>query len=273
MAKIKKVARQLFDDVRRVFYATPGILKFKCGKRFIKNYRFHFDMSGNRKLGDHVATWSTLATNYRFANLPGVLKNILGTCGNAEGCRTSCYVRHSYYHPSVVLGHAKNTYGMRHLLDKVMNDLHYQLSHVRSDELLIRLNQSGEIETDDEFAMWCSLAKAFPKFKFYIYTKMYNIVEKFLLQGLVPSNFTVLYSVWGEHGMEEFNRVRHLPNAKAFEFDDGTGKNLFLAPNVYCPAYTVVGKTGKAKMNSSVHCSKCKLCFSGRVKVIACHDH
>lgn len=272
LKKLKKAVTSLFDEAKRIFTATDGMKRFRFGKREAKNFKPRFALGGNMKLGKGVATWSTLMGDYTFVNLPGVLKGIKGTCQNCDGCRTSCYVRHSYFRPSAPFGHARNTYAMRTDLDRVEQSLAEQLRRSRGISL-VRLNQSGEIENDEQMAMWCRLASAFPQIKFYIYTKMYNIAEKFLLNDLVPENFTVLYSVWGKFGLDEFNRVKHLPNVKAFEFDDGTGENMFLATKIYCPAYKVVGKTGKAKMDHSITCETCGLCFKGRAKVIACHDH
>lgn len=260
----------MFDEKKRTFTPTDGIKRFHFSKKEAEDYRYKFDLSGNIKLGK-IATWSTLMGDYKYKKLPGVLDGITGTCGNCDGCRLSCYVRRSYRNPSVTFGHAKNTYGMRHNLAALEHDLASQLA--RGKIGIVRLNQSGEVENDEQMAMWCRLASAFPDVKFYIYTKMYGISEKFLTQGLVPENFTILYSVWGEFGLEEYNRVKDYPNVKAFEFDDGTGKNMFLATKLYCPAYKVVGKSGKAKMDHSITCSTCKLCFQGKAKVIACHDH
>lgn len=262
---------EMFDETKHTYRATDGIKKFKFGKKEAESFQAKFLTGGNTKLGKGVATWSTLMGDYTYVNLPGLLKGIVGTCGNCEGCKASCYVRRSYRNPSASYGHARNTYAMRTDLEAVEQSLAKQLSRGRIT--LVRLNQSGEIENDEQMAMWCRLASAFPDIKFYVYTKMYDIAEKFLLNGLVPENFTVLYSVWGEYGLEEFNRVKDLPNAKAFEFDDGTGENMFLATNIYCPAYKVVGKSGKAKMNHDITCDKCKLCFNAKTKVIACHDH
>ena len=64
-----------------------------------------------------------------------------------------------------------------------------------------------------------------------------------------------------------------MPNVKAFVFDDGV--NMHLPTKCYCPAYLILDKSGKAKLNPDPksHCENCRLCIDSKVKVIACHDH
>jgi hypothetical protein len=100
---------------------------------------------------------------------------------------------------------------------------------------------------------------------------MYDIVGKFLDNGDVPSNFTISFSVWHDVGAKEYKKYSHLPNVKAFVYDDGV--DMRLPTKCYCPAYKVIGKSGKAKMDHSVSCETCRLCIDSKVKVIACHEH
>ena len=249
-------------------YVTPtdGIKKYHFDP---KNNKYKFELKGNSKLGK-IAVWSTLMGDYVYKRLKGVLKNIKGTCTNCEACKGSCYVRSGYeMRPSEILNHAKNTWGLRNELDKVAADLSKQLSRGRID--VVRINSSGEIENADQMSMWCTLAYAYPNVKFYVYTKNYRTAVNFLKGGLVPNNMTILFSVWGKHGVKEFNSVKHLTNVKAFMFDDGKMK---LTPQCYCPTYHEKLKTSdKYKRDAAHTCDKCKLCFTGNIKVIACHDH
>ena len=133
------------------------------------------------------------------------------------------------------------------------------------------LTRGERVENTEQLSMWCTLAYAYPNVKFYVYTKNYRTAVNFLKGGLVPSNMTILFSVWGKHGVKEFNSVKHLTNVKAFMFDDG---KMQLKPQCYCPTYHEKFKTSdKYKRDAAHTCDKCKLCFSGNIKVIACHDH
>jgi len=261
-----KESKKLFhEDTKTV---TPnGIERYSFDR---EKHTYGFSLAGNIKVGK-IATWSTLLGDYTYKGLNGLLTDIKGTCKNCAACKKSCYVRASYRFPGVVQSQAINTWGLRHELKKVEADLAAQIEkhHIK----IARVNQSGELENERQMAMWCRLAIRFPDTKFYIYTKMYDIVGKFLENGDVPPNFTVLFSVWHEYGAEEYKKYSHLPNVKAFVFDDGV--NMHLPTKCYCPAYLILDKSGKAKLNPDPksHCENCRLCIDSKVKVIACHDH
>ena len=200
----------------------------------------------------------------------GKLRNIQGTCGNCAGCKDACYVRKSYRYPTTVFYHAANTWGLRNQLDKVEQDLACQLAKAHRTPInVVRLNQSGELENAEQLAMWCRLATKFSDKSFYIYTKMYDLVGSFLDQGLVPANMTILFSVWHEYGVAEYKKYAHLPNVKAFVYDDG---DVQLKAKIYCPAYKINAK-GRPFMDHSMTCEKCGLCYKSKAKVIGCIDH
>lgn len=257
----------LFHEDTKTITPSAGIAKLTFDP---DTYKYHFSLSGNIKVGSNVATWSTPMGDYTIEGLAGVLKNTKGTCKNCKACKSSCYVRSSYRYPNVIHSQAINVWGLRHAIKKVEADLTEQLEK-HPKVTIIRINQSGEVENDRQMAMWCRLAIKFPERKFYIYTKMYDIAGKFLDNGDVPPNFTVLFSVWHEVGVKEYEKYSHLPNVKAFVYDDG--ENMELPTKCYCPAYKVIGKSGKAKMDHSVTCGTCRLCIDSKVPVIACHDH
>ena len=233
-------------------------------------HQYKFDTSfTNIKLG-RIASWSTV-----FGTKPVYVKKldgyVQGTCGKEcgnkkTGCEAFCYVDKSYWKPGVVYGHARNTMGLRVAPEKVFSDLDKQLSNARSYDT-IRLNQSGDLESENEFLMWCRLAEKHPKFKFYIYTKQYKYVERALLAGMAPDNFQINYSVWHKKGLTEFNKVKHLKNVSAFVYDDGE-LYIDIEKKNYCHAYNEQGK-----LDHSKSCSKCGKCFNHLFKVIGCKAH
>lgn len=252
------MAQVFFDDEHKI--KVPGdaaIDTFDPAKHV-----YSFSTAGNIKMGK-ILSWSTLMSDYTVEGLPGALADSTGTCGNCDGCVANCYVRASYRFPGVIRSHAINTYGLRHQLGKVEADLASQLK--RSSIDVVRINQSGELENDEQMAMWCRLATAFPGKRFYIYTKMFDIATKALLAGKVPENFTVLFSVWHECGVAEYEAVKHLKNVKAFMYDDGVTE---LSTRTYCMAYDEHGH-----LDHTHTCESCKLCFNSRAKVIGCHAH
>ena len=70
--------------------------------------------------------------------------------------------------------------------------------------------------------------------------------------------------------MKEYERVKDLPNVKAFVYDDG---DVRLETKIYCPAY-VIPEGSKRAVRRPIHCDTCRLCIDKpTAKVIGCHDH
>lgn len=240
----------------------------------VKNMnQFKFLPNGNIKLGAAIWSWSTLMGDYDYY-VDG--QKIKGTCGNCGACKNDCYVKASYniHGKSVIPSHAKNTIGLRENLAEVLRQLDQQITRRNSSKNprtkridTVRLNQSGEIENENQFFMWCELAVHHPEVKFYIYTKMYDIVTPILEAGGVPENLVVLYSVWHDVGVNEFKRVAHIKNVKAFVYDDG---RLDITPDTYCMAYDAAGH-----LDHDITCDKCQKCFKPNLKrkIIGCKAH
>lgn len=234
---------------------------------------------GNIKLGTSgkLVTWSTLMGDDSVF-IPNLGYSVTGTCPKGCTCTPNCYVKKSYnrFPLSAPFGHAKNTLGLRSCPDKVFADLDAQLTNNETNKRIkrkieiVRLNQSGDIETEYEFFMWCELAKKHKKIVFYVYTKNYAVAEQCIVNGYVgglPSNFHILYSIWGNNGVKEYERVKNYRNVHAFVYCDG---NELVKPKTFCPAYKE-----KGKLDHNWTCEKCKKCFSTAQcnKVIGCTDH
>ena len=222
---------------------------------------------GNIKLGN-MATFSKL-----YGDMTHHSKkwgDVVGSCGgHCAGCKNACYVRRSYRYPSVVDGHARNTLAFRENIVKAFSDIDGQLSRKRTPFDVVRINQSGEIETAFELLLWVRLAQKHPETRFYVYTKNYEAVYT-LASGaeIVPDNFTILISVWHEYGLKEYRLFENLPYIKAFAYMDGYDyEEAGLHIETTCKAYE------GGKLNHAITCDKCKKCFAGRARVIGCHDH
>ena len=245
-----------------------------------------WNFKGNVKVGN-IATWSTLPSDRTFATKYGEVK---GPCaGCCESCgkatkgkkRPPCYVFKSHRYPSVVDGQARNTLSIRNNPEKAFQQLSDALSRKRKPVIAARYDQSGEIENLTQHKGMCKVASDHEDIPFYIYTKRYNVVVPELTNGNVPANFTHLISIWHGQGIEEYLKVAHLPNVKAFVYCDknsdpenGWGVEEYAAHGIFiqtfCKAYNETGK-----MDHNVTCEKCKKCFnrSENAKVIGCLDH
>lgn len=227
---------------------------------------------GNIKLGASVGTWSKLMGDESY-HIEKLNTTVCGTCGKyCLGCKKDCYVKASYRYGSVIFGHAIRTIAMRDHLDELAEQLAKQLERKKKPFAIIRINQSGELETEKELAMWVDLARKNTKTDFYLYTKVFDFVIPYLLKNAdtLPENITILISVWHEYGIAEFKLVEHIPNVKAFVYLDGFdyaahGLNILTKCNAY------VGK----KLNHELTCDKCKKCFDRcpNHKVIGCDAH
>lgn len=245
--------------------------------------RFNFE--GNVKLGGNIATWSVLFGDATYDTPYGPVK---GTCtGVCEFCghpqpgkkRPPCYVAKSYRQPDVIKGHARNTLAMREDPQKAFADLDGQLSRKRKPVDGLRWNQSGEVENLEQFRGMTWVSGRHEETPAWIYTKQYGVVVPELLENGAPDNFTTLISIWHEQGIEEYKKLAHLPNVKAFVYLDpnkpgGWGIEEYAAHGLIiqtlCHAYNE-----KGKLNHDVTCNVCTKCFNRlpNCKVIGCYDH
>lgn len=222
---------------------------------------------GNIKLGN-MATFNKLYGDSEYNTPYGVVN---GSCGkHCNGCKLSCYVRKSYRYPSVVKGHARNTQALRNDLQKAFSDIDNQLSHKRNPWDVVRIHQSGEIETATELLNWLLIARKHPESRFYLYTKNFDAVKTAINSDFeIPNNITILLSIWHEYGIKEYNALKDYPFIKAFAYCDGFDYSAHgIQINTMCNAYDDNGK-----LNHELTCDKCKKCFNSPFKVIGCNDH
>jgi len=236
-----------------------------------------WNKSGNIKLGGSMWSFSTMYGNHDIEVRKGdVILVMRGTCGHhCKGCEGSCYVRKSYRYPSVIWSHARNTIAIRADIAAAEESLNGQIDRARNKPDVCRFDQSGEIESMAEMKMFEHIAAAHPGIAFYVYSKAYDIIIPELLSGNVPSNLFVLVSIWHEYGIEEFKKVAHLPNVKAFVLvDDDWTAERYAEHGIYietmCTAYDKSGK-----MDHKVTCHRCGKCWKNRknCKVIGCYAH
>ena len=226
-------------------------------------------VGGNIKLGN-MGSFSKLYGNDTFTTPYG---DVTGTCGkHCDGCKEHCYVRKSYRYGSVIKNHAKNTLAFRNDMIRAFTDLHLQLTRKRKPFDVIRINQSGEIETTAELCSWIDLARRHPETHFYIYTKNYFAVFEMialLTPDYIPDNFTILISIWHEIGVNEYKLLSGYSFIKAFVYLDGFDYAKYdIIPDTGCFAYDKYGK-----LNHDITCDRCRKCFNRIHNVIGCAAH
>lgn len=226
-------------------------------------------VGGNIKLGN-MGSFSKLFGNHSISTPYG---DMIGTCGNhCSGCEKECYVKKSYRYDSVIKNHAKNTLAFRTDLKRAFSDLHLQLTRKRKPFDVIRINQSGEIETTEELISWVELARHHNESHFYIYTKNYIAVFETISEigpENMPDNFTILISIWHEIGINEYKLLSKYSFIKAFVYLDGFDYSVYdIIPETGCHAYNE-----KGKLDHNITCDKCRKCFNRMHKVIGCNAH
>ena len=227
-----------------------------------KNHRAQFNKSGNIKLGNTWNFSTVYGDSLKSVVFNGEKFESTGTCGHyCAGCKNDCYVKKSYRYPSVVFSHIRNTIAIRTNPVAAFEDLETAIYNAKTKPDIIRVNQSGELENVFIFRKWCELATKFPNITFWLYTKAYNIVINDLLAESVPENMTILFSIWHEYGINEYKKVAHLKNVKAFVYDDGYDyKTAGIEIQTYCTAYKMID--GKMSLNHNITCDRCKKCFN-----------
>lgn len=246
--------------------------------KYIKDIdnRATFNKSGNIKLGNTWNFSTVYGDEIKTVFFNGATHSARGTCGKyCQGCKNACYVKKSYRYPSVIYSHIKNTIAMRVDTAAAFHDLNAAIVNAHKKPEIIRINQSGEIESAEIFRGWCDLAANHKNIKFWLYTKNYDVIIPALLAGDVPKNMTVIISIWHDYGVNEYKKVAHLANVKAFIYDDGYNYNAAgLEIQTYCNAYKP-DKNGKMQLNHNLTCEKCRKCFnrSANNKIIGSLPH
>lgn len=236
-----------------------------------------FNEGGNIKLGNMFSFSKVYGSDYFVSMRYGIVQ---GTCGKyCMGCKEECYVKHSYRHNSVIDCHARNTLAFKADIEKAFDDLKKQIDSKRDKPLFVRVDQSGEIESEKEFKLWVEMAREYKNIQFYLYTKAFSLVMPTLNiyseKGILPNNITILFSIWHEYGIKAYKQFEHLPQVKAFVvldnvWNEAKYKEYGLHVTTTCKAYNE-----KGKLDHNITCERCRKCFNriARHKVIGCYEH
>jgi len=121
------------------------------------------------------------------------------TCCNCKSCLKLCYdIKAVLQYKNVAYARAKNYVILIRNRDKYFNDIISALKH-RKRNKYFRWHVSGDIIDTDYFDRMVKVARMFPDFTFWTYTKAYGFVNKWCeLYGKenIPSNLSVMFSEW-----------------------------------------------------------------------------
>lgn len=154
---------------------------------------------GNKKIG-HVMNVSLLAGK---------------TCGNCSGCIKYCYDIKACmrFRKNVLDRRAENTVLATKYRAEYFAQIRDALMH-RQVNKFFRWHVSGDILDADYLDNMVKIARDFPNFKFWTYTKRYDIVNAYCDNGgQVPENLSIMFSKWkgmpmdNRHGFPTFETI------------------------------------------------------------------
>ena len=129
-------------------------------------------------------------------------------CGNCKECKRFCYdIKACVQYENVRLARAKNTAIFNYDREMFFNQLWAKMSRKKSNKYL-RFHVSGEIKDYNHLEWIVETARRFPDFKIWTYTKMYGLVNLYIMNNggkketAIPGNLTIMFSEWQGMPME-----------------------------------------------------------------------
>lgn len=218
----------------------------------------------NNKLGN-IPAFNTLAGNRLLTLSNGtILTNIVGTCGkHCKECFSDCYaVRYiKCHHNSTVRAYANNTIIMRNDGEKLRKAIKEYCE--KNIVKYFRFHTSGELESVEQLKLYCEICYDNPDIVFYIYTKAFDILMKWIDgKNDFPENLVINLSEWNGNLDNVPQRLKVVCNI--FSYDDGESE--FAASLPHCPA---VDKKGN---ETGITCAQCRRCMrKGNITAVYAH--
>lgn len=139
------------------------------------------------------------------------------TCGNCKECKYLCYdIKACMQYPNTVIpARVRNTLLARKDPARYFQLIRNKLRRRRTNKYF-RWHVAGDILDMDYFAEMVKIAREFPEFTFWTYTKMYHIVNAYCdANGVdtIPANLHIMFSEWrgmpmhNPYGFPEFRVV------------------------------------------------------------------
>ena len=159
------------------------------------------------------------------------------TCGNmAKYCMRLCYdVKAVLQYPGTLLARARNTALAMYNPQEYFSQIRKALS-ARKAHFYCRWHVGGDILNSAYFAEMVQIAKEYPYYIFWTYTKKYAIVNDYISKnGTLPKNMIVMFSVWktkDENGNIKIIPVDNPHNLPTFtiRFAEEEKPNMYKCP-------------------------------------------
>lgn len=178
------------------------------------------------------------------------------TCPFATSlCMKYCYAKSGYRYESITKSHVRNwiesqkSEFVQNCINYIYNAIYCKNGKIRKDfqkkdgtlkDICIRIHESGDFYSSKYFRDWCDIARAFPNFTFYAYTKSVPFVIENL--DYIPKNFIVRISFFPDTPIEfvKLTFKYHLPFYMAMERENMED----VKANFVCDCAAGCGKCG-----------------------------
>lgn len=121
------------------------------------------------------------------------------TCGNCKHCQNICYdIKACVQYVNVLDARVRNTVLAKYFRDVYFFEIRLACMRRRKNKYF-RWHVAGDILDDDYFCKMVEIARDFPEFVFWTYTKMYHIVNEWCDRNgkeNLPSNLSIMFSEW-----------------------------------------------------------------------------
>jgi len=121
------------------------------------------------------------------------------TCPSAKGCLEFCYASSGcYLFDASMVKHAQN---LSFAINHPQEFIEMMVKEIKSKRVLnaVRWHDSGDFYSKEYYMTMREVMLRLPEIKFYAYTKMLPLFEKLEEDGLIPRNFTYVFSYGGKH--------------------------------------------------------------------------
>lgn len=121
------------------------------------------------------------------------------TCGNCKHCQGICYdIKACVQYKNVLDARVRNTVLVKDHRDIYFNKIKEACKRRKTNKFF-RWHVAGDILDYDYFCQMVDIAREFPEFIFWTYTKMYYIVNEWCDKNgreNLPKNLSIMYSEW-----------------------------------------------------------------------------
>ena len=194
---MKKTIKKVTETVKKVIkgFKAETLKKVTCkARKLIDSYKK--DIASGVDLKVSITTG-----NRKIGRVLNVSLMPIVTCANCKECMRLCYdIKACLQYPNVIIARCRNTAMALFSPDSYFEQIENKLSRRKTNKFF-RWHVGGDIPSYGYFSRMVDIAKRFPDFTFWTYTKNYNVVNLYCTihgesKACIPENLSVMFSRW-----------------------------------------------------------------------------